>query len=156
MYKWSVNWQFVPEWVFVSKGFALLLLGLHLAVLWLLFRRYWTRMSPAGRPLTPGVILWVLYSCQLPGIIFARSLHYQFYSWYFYTVPYLLWCGPQPLSVRVGLLVCLEWVWNLYPPHMAVSLLMLATHIAILALCVLATDAGAVREGGTAATGKTE
>ena len=27
------------------------------------------------------------------GICFARTLHYQFYSWYFHALPYLLWCN---------------------------------------------------------------
>ncbi|VDQ10259.1 unnamed protein product [Trichobilharzia regenti] len=26
------------------------------------------------------------------GIIVSRSLHYQFYVWYYHTIPYLLWC----------------------------------------------------------------
>lgn len=33
LYKWTVNWRFVPEDVFLSKQFTLLLLGLHLTVL---------------------------------------------------------------------------------------------------------------------------
>ena len=29
-------------------------------------------------------------------MVFSRSLHYQFYSWYFYTIPYLLWHTTLP------------------------------------------------------------
>ncbi|KAF7637289.1 hypothetical protein Mgra_00003255 [Meloidogyne graminicola] len=35
-------------------------------------------------------ILFVLFSSNLIGIIFARSLHYQFYCWYYHSIPYLL------------------------------------------------------------------
>ncbi|OVA14859.1 Glycosyltransferase [Macleaya cordata] len=38
------------------------------------------------------------------GIICARSLHYQFYSWYFYTLPYLLWKTPFPTLLRYDML----------------------------------------------------
>lgn len=27
------------------------------------------------------------------GIVFARSIHYQFYCWYFHAIPYLLCCN---------------------------------------------------------------
>ena len=33
LYKWTVNWRFVPEEVFLSKGFAEALLGLHGVIL---------------------------------------------------------------------------------------------------------------------------
>ncbi|MFS8008310.1 putative dolichyl-P-Man:Man(5)GlcNAc(2)-PP-dolichol alpha-1,3-mannosyltransferase [Helianthus anomalus] len=33
-------------------------------------------------------------------IVCARSLHYRFYSWYFYSLPYLLWRTPFPTVVR--------------------------------------------------------
>ena len=42
-------------------------------------------------------------------MVFSRSLHYQFYSWYFYTIPYLLWHTTLPVVVRMALLLALEW-----------------------------------------------
>jgi alpha-1,3-mannosyltransferase len=35
-----------------------------------------------------------LFSANLIGVAFARSLHYQFYVWYYHSLPYLLWCTP--------------------------------------------------------------
>ncbi|KAK6040666.1 ALG3 protein [Cooperia oncophora] len=34
--------------------------------------------------------LFALFSANLIGITFARSLHYQFYSWYYHQLPFLL------------------------------------------------------------------
>jgi hypothetical protein len=41
MYKWSVNWQFVPEDVFLSKPFALVLLAAHAGALGALAWKFW-------------------------------------------------------------------------------------------------------------------
>jgi alpha-1,3-mannosyltransferase len=43
LYKWTVNWRFVPEEVFLSKKFALSLLVGHLGVLMLFAIRRWIR-----------------------------------------------------------------------------------------------------------------
>jgi alpha-1,3-mannosyltransferase len=41
LYKWTVNWRFVPEDVFLSKRFALILLVGHLSVLAFFGLRRW-------------------------------------------------------------------------------------------------------------------
>ncbi|KAH9311874.1 hypothetical protein KI387_026909, partial [Taxus chinensis] len=41
-------------------------------------------------------ITTVMFTGNFIGIICARSLHYQFYSWYFYSLPFLLWKTPFP------------------------------------------------------------
>lgn len=43
LYKWTVNWRFVSEETFLSKSFAIGLLGAHLTVLALFGFRKWCR-----------------------------------------------------------------------------------------------------------------
>lgn len=42
----------------------------------------------------------VLFTSNLIGILFARSLHYQFYSWYAHQVPFLAWRTNYPVLVK--------------------------------------------------------
>jgi len=110
-YMWTVNWKFVREDVFLSKGFAFALLVLHLVVLGICARRFWTAAATARNAamkttapttsaairqqvpllLSPHYIVYTLLLSNFIGICFARTLHYQFYIWYFHALPYLLW-----------------------------------------------------------------
>ena len=49
----------------------------------------------------------IMFTGNFIGILCARSLHYQFYCWYFCSLPFLLWLTPYNLLVR--------YVWSLYP-----------------------------------------
>ena len=42
----------------------------------------------------------------------ARSLHFQFYVWYYHTLPFLLWMTRLPLVAKVGLFFVIEACWN--------------------------------------------
>ncbi|XP_028548300.1 dol-P-Man:Man(5)GlcNAc(2)-PP-Dol alpha-1,3-mannosyltransferase-like [Dendrobium catenatum] len=66
------------------------------------------------------------------GIICARSLHYQFYSWYFFSLPFLLWKTPFPTIIRLLLFAGVEFCWNVYPSTSFSSLILLFLHLAIL------------------------
>ncbi|TMW91756.1 hypothetical protein EJD97_013927 [Solanum chilense] len=154
---WSVNFKFVPEDIFVSKAFALSLLVAHLSLL-LVFAHYrWCRhegglfavvrskiiqlkfrVSQRNPSLTKKVlqadhIVTTMFVGNFIGIICARSLHYQFYSWYFYCLPYLLWKAPFPTLLRLFLFAAVEFCWNVFPSNTYSSLVLLCVHLIILA-----------------------
>ena len=39
-------------------------------------------------------VAYTLFLSNFIGILCSRSLHYQFYVWYFYSIPFLLWSTP--------------------------------------------------------------
>ena len=47
LYKWTVNWRFVPEEIFISKPFAKGLLGVHLVILVIFLLKRWF-VNPCG------------------------------------------------------------------------------------------------------------
>eukprot|EP00803_Ostreobium_quekettii_P007560 evm.model.scf_1127.2 EVM.evm.TU.scf_1127.2 scf_1127:18716-23506(-) len=158
MYKWTVNLKFLPESVFLSKQLAVGLLVTHLAVLLIFAHSKFTQGSGGlaettltfcktsydgsqegtrkrshGARLTPCHIAWTVMTGNFVGVVCARSLHYQFYSWYFHSVPLLLWHTPLPVPFRVALWAAVEICWNVFPSTPASSLVLLACHLALLA-----------------------
>ncbi|NXA31066.1 ALG3 mannosyltransferase, partial [Eudromia elegans] len=76
-------------------------------------------------------IVFVLFSSNFLGVCCSRSLHYQFYVWYFHTLPYLLWCTPTAKLAhmpKVLLLGVIELCWNTYPSTACSSLSLHACH----------------------------
>ncbi|XP_015582523.2 dol-P-Man:Man(5)GlcNAc(2)-PP-Dol alpha-1,3-mannosyltransferase [Ricinus communis] len=151
---WSVNFKFVPEHVFVSKQFAVSLLIAHLGLLaafahykWcklegglfnFLHSRIWRSSALTSISSSPIKILkeehimTTMFSGNFIGILCARSLHYQFYSWYFYSLPYLLWRTRFPTLLRLVLFAGVEFCWNVYPSNIFSSALLLCLHLVIL------------------------
>lgn len=66
------------------------------------------------------------------GVVCARSLHYQFYCWYFHTLPYLLWSCNFSNIIRFLILALIELSWNTYPSTNFTSALLHACHITTL------------------------
>ncbi|KAN0062434.1 dolichyl-P-Man:Man(5)GlcNAc(2)-PP-dolichol alpha-1,3-mannosyltransferase [Thecaphora frezii] len=149
MYKWTVNWRFVSEERFESKGFAKVLLGAHLVVLgtfavarwtgigkggvrWI--RERWSGQRGGGRLKQSDVreMLTTLFTANLIGVVCSRSLHYQFYSWYFHQVPFLLWRARLPLTVKLVIPLVVEWAWNVFPSTKESSVALLACHVVLL------------------------
>lgn len=137
LFKWTVNWRFVGEELFLSKGFSLGLLALHASLLALFVATNWLRPSGSNllgflqsaiqgrqRPvvLSKAFTMTIMLTSLAIGLLCARSLHYQFFSYLAWTSPFLLWrAGFHPV------LVCLvwtlqEWAWNTYPSTTASSL----------------------------------
>ncbi|KZP24739.1 glycosyltransferase family 58 protein [Athelia psychrophila] len=149
MYKWTVNWRLVDEETFLSRGWAKGLIIGQLSTLaafglfqwcnrdggvWKVLSRGLRRPTlPAGlAPITADHIATVLFTSNLIGIIFARSLHYQFYSWYAYQIPFLAFRTRYPLAVKLGLLLGIEYAWNIFPSTTISSGVLLAANSLLL------------------------
>jgi alpha-1,3-mannosyltransferase len=65
--------------------------------------------------------------------VFARSLHYQFYCWYFHSLPLLLVQTSLPVVVKVLVMVGIEVAFNVYPATWWSSLLLQVCHLILLA-----------------------
>ncbi|EDW58723.1 lethal(2)neighbour of Tid protein [Drosophila virilis] len=72
------------------------------------------------------------FLCNFIGVACARSLHYQFYIWYFHSLPYLVWSTPYSLGVRYLILGIIEYCWNTYPSTMESSIALHLCHLILL------------------------
>ncbi|KAI8806083.1 asparagine-linked glycosylation 3 [Cladochytrium replicatum] len=147
LHVWTVNWKFVPEDLFTSRQFARILLVLHVAMLAIAFvRSQKLRASSVERQtflakwgltklatLSADDIVSGLFLSNFLGIVCARSLHFQFLSWFSPTLPYLLWRTRYPTILRVSIWLLNEWVWNQFPSTPSTSIILQLVHFVILA-----------------------
>jgi len=83
--------------------------------------------------------LYMIATANFVGVLCARSLHFQFYSWYFHSLVAILWMIRLPTVVRLGLLGVIEYCWNRYPSTDKSSLTLLAAHSVVFAATVWST-----------------
>lgn len=179
LHVWTVNWKFVPEDVFLSSAFARGLLFAHLVALFALAHRRWCanrggffpdfvvdalRRAVSDAPpspavvasLTPAKVATALFEGNFVGVVFARSLHYQFYAWYFHSLPMLLWSAtryPGGDVARLATMFAIERAWCAFPATPETSATLLAAHVAVL-LGVWFADADARVDEGEEAVGR--
>ncbi|KAF2129311.1 glycosyltransferase family 58 protein [Dothidotthia symphoricarpi CBS 119687] len=154
LYKWTVNWRFVPKSTFLSKPFAIGLLLAHVGLLVWFAKSRWIKPSKRSprqfiklafpqkeprdqdemaRKVTPDFIMTTILTAVTIGMLCARSLHYQFYAYIAWTTPFLLWkAGFHPV-VQYALWGAQEWAWNVFPSTPVSS----ATVVVVLAVTVL-------------------
>ncbi|KAK5153273.1 dolichyl-P-Man:Man(5)GlcNAc(2)-PP-dolichol alpha-1,3-mannosyltransferase [Oleoguttula sp. CCFEE 6159] len=136
LFKWTVNWRFVGEDVFLSKSFSITLLAAHATLLALFASTRWLEPSKSSIPevvrmifdppaaqaqqelsrrVTPRFVVTTILTANAAGMLCARSLHYQFYSLIAWATPFLLWrAGFHPV-LQYALWAMQEWAWNVYP-----------------------------------------
>lgn len=136
LYKWTVNWRFVPEEIFLSSFFSSSLLAGHGLTLLIFALTRWTQPARISLPatlrvyftnpdedqtdeiadrVTPDFVITTMLTANAIGMLFARSLHYQFYSWIAWATPFLLWrAGFHPVLVYL-IWGAQEYAWNVYP-----------------------------------------
>ncbi|KAF9533522.1 dolichyl-P-Man:Man(5)GlcNAc(2)-PP-dolichyl mannosyltransferase [Crepidotus variabilis] len=149
LYKWTVNWRIFDEETFLSpKLSAALLLG-HISTLvafglfkWcerdggiysVLSRGLRMPSIRAGlRESSADYTATVLFTSNLIGILFARSLHYQFYSWYAHQIPFLTWRSKFPVVIKLTLIFAIEYAWNVFPSTRLSSGILLASNTLLL------------------------
>ncbi len=173
-FEWTVNWRMLGEDVFLSRGFAISLLAGHALVLLIFITTRW--LQPADRPLsamipallkgrspfsqaeelrvsshvTPDYVMAVILSANVIGLLFARSLHYQFYAYLAWSTPYLLWrAAPHPL-LAIPLWLAQEWAWNVFPSTDVSSTVV----VNILLVTVVLVYFGTAKEGDAVAKQK--
>ncbi|KAI0010964.1 glycosyltransferase family 58 protein [Xylariaceae sp. FL0662B] len=164
LFKWTVNWRFLGEETFLSRPFALALLIMHALVLIGFIVSKW--LKPAGKPLsavilpilqlsspfspqeeprvasrvTPEYVTTTILSANIIGLLFARSLHYQFYSYLAWSTPYLLWrSGAHPI-IQCALWALQEWAWNVFPSTNISSSVVIGVLAATVGLLALRKD----------------
>ena len=164
---WTVNLKFLPEDVFVRKDLGLALLVCTVLVMcmfarkWIVENYYVKRFRPqapngkvvlrypessiiARRQLSPHFIIMALFTSNFIGVAFAKSLHYQFYVWYFHTLPYLLFSGVGgksnkadvwsvlSLLSKLTVMAAVEYAFNVYPSTPVSSAVLQVAHACIL------------------------
>lgn len=142
LYEWTVNWKFFSEEFFLSDIFSNgLLIANASTLLFFIVTRF---ISPkiTGKSVSrlikdamvrpfnntihednllidyeygPKMVMLILGSTNIIGILFARSLHYQFLSWYCWQLPFMLYMTGWSLLVCVPLWIVHEWCWNVFP-----------------------------------------
>lgn len=130
LFKWTVNWRFVGEDIFLSKSFSVSLLAMHLSLLCTFFLLQW--LKPARVPsvlfikqtlsgkqpvvqISQKHIMSTMLSSLAVGLLCARSLHYQFYAYLSWTTPFLLWISwPSPVFIYL-VWGAQELVWLVFP-----------------------------------------
>ncbi|MBW0476262.1 hypothetical protein O181_015977 [Austropuccinia psidii MF-1] len=152
-YQWTVNWRMLPEDGFLSSSFSLFLLISHVLIILVFAWTRWCRafeedglvkllmrglqnwnLPASKRPkeLTPDYIIKVCFTSNLIGIICAKTLHYQFYCWYAHQIVFLLWQTSYSLLFKIGLLVAIEYSWNVFPATKASSSILLIANLLLL------------------------
>ena len=125
-----MNWRFIGEKFFLSRTFSVSLLASHAILLAVFIAFRWVK--PSGKsfvqfthdifhgellraPITNSFILATILESLAIGLLYARSLHYQFFAYLAWASPFLLWEAGYHPAMIFGVWAAQEWAWNVYP-----------------------------------------
>ncbi|XP_011690238.1 PREDICTED: lethal(2)neighbour of Tid protein [Wasmannia auropunctata] len=152
-HRWTVNWRFLPEEVFVHPYLHISLLLMHVLMLlycapvWITYMRSYAKLKYMWREELRPVLrkkekvdmstvnqlfIYPFFVANFIGIVFSRSLHYQFYVWYYHTLPYIAWCTEYNTILKMTILGMIELCWNTYPSTIFSSTALHLCHILLL------------------------
>ncbi|GAB5362520.1 hypothetical protein AAMO2058_000804200, partial [Amorphochlora amoebiformis] len=130
--------------IFTSKAFGIGLLALT-AFSWILFSIYcgapgakksFLKRAMGREKLSTQETVTVMLLSNFIGVVFSRSLHFQFYVWYFHSLPFLLTCTPLPGWAQVAVFIGIEACWNPWKGETSSiesSILLTVLHLVLLA-----------------------
>lgn len=151
-FKWTVNWKFLPEHVFIHPYFHISLLILHILTLiycipiWIKYMKSYAKLKYMEKNLQPQLkkkekvdmstmsqlFIFPIFAANFIGMTFSRSLHYQFYIWYYHTLPYIAWCTDYRTVIKLTILGIIELCWNIYPSTIFSSISLHMCHLILL------------------------
>lgn len=144
LFEWSINWQMLTEDGFNNKTFHnSLLLSQVVAIMTIILFQYPLLLHDIFQSLRhprtnrtnstdASIIPFILVTTNFIGIVFSRSLHYQFLSWYHWTIPILIHFARLPWFIGPIWYALHELCWNSYPPNLQASILLVALNSALL------------------------
>jgi alpha-1,3-mannosyltransferase len=157
LFKWTVNWRFLGEEIFLSRTFALSLLAVHVSSLIVFATTTWiaptshefvdfvqTHLGSTNieikkmisRKVTPKWVMDTMLASMVVGLLCARSLHYQFFAYLGWATPYLLWrTGAGPIWVIVNWAIQ-EYCWLVFPST-SLSSMVVVFELALQVLSIL-------------------
>lgn len=141
-FKWTVNMKFIPQEIFETKefGYGFLFLTFYaIASLWFIRWRKRDFRQPRS-------IFLTIFESNFVGVVFCRSLHYQFYSWFFHQLPLLLCvsCTGMHIVFRLMILAVVEYAFNVYPSTPLSSGLLMAALFTTFVFILVNNDAPVV------------
>ncbi len=94
--------------------------------------------SGAQSSFTSKYVTQVLVETNFVGIMLSRSVHYEFYAWYFHTLPFLVWSSTNlPFIGKVAIMLAIELCYNSYTHTVVLSVLFVATNLCLFLFIVL-------------------
>eukprot|EP00796_Vickermania_ingenoplastis_P005134 gene5134-3685_t len=157
-HRWSVNYQFLPAEIFKTPPFHAALLVATVAAYALVWRWRWrkrciqTRAAFAvlygkgnGKPgmaqvkettCLPHVL--TLLESNVIGFAFSRSMHYQFYTWIFFSLLFVLYHTRLPAALALSSFWAVQYGFEVYPPTPQSSVAVMAgTIVAVISIIFL-------------------